>query len=111
MKSNNCNFEAPRDGGSLPDSTLIIRQPRSEVSCPPGLLGFTLIELLVVIGIIAILAAMLMPALGKAKAKAQGIQCLNNTRQMMLAYLMYAEDNRDRVANAQEWIGSSWLDW
>jgi prepilin-type processing-associated H-X9-DG protein len=54
---------------------------------------------------------MLLPALGKAKAKAQGIQCMNNTRQMMLAYLMYAEDNRDRVVNAQDWIGSSWLDW
>jgi prepilin-type N-terminal cleavage/methylation domain-containing protein/prepilin-type processing-associated H-X9-DG protein len=66
-------------------------------SPPGGRRGFTLIELLVVIAIIAILAAMLLPALSKAKQKAQGANCLNNLKQLTLAAHLYAGDNDDKI--------------
>jgi len=62
--------------------------------------AFTLIELLVVIAIIAVLAAMLLPALARAKQKGQGIQCMNNHRQLTLAWRMYADDSRDYLVYA-----------
>jgi prepilin-type N-terminal cleavage/methylation domain-containing protein/prepilin-type processing-associated H-X9-DG protein len=83
-------------------------------ACPAGRHGFTLIELLVVIAIIAVLAAILLPALAKARDRSQGVFCLNNTKQLTLAWMLYADDHDSLLPYNLGLAGSSFrtnLNW
>ena len=92
---------------SRPNGTEVKQPERSTMNTIKTIVRFTLIELLVVIAIIAILASMLLPALSNARAKAQQISCVSNSKQLGLAVHMYVDDNEGHLPQTY-WDGSAW---
>ena len=81
--------------------------PRQSIPEPTSRAGFTLIELFIVLATMAVLAAVLLPALAGTKPNTQAFQCLNNQRQIMLAWQMYAADNGDLLPPNDFYSGGS----
>lgn len=84
-----------------------MKRRQSREGEPPA--GFSLVELLVVIAVLAVLGALLLPALRRAQVKAQGLSCLNNTRQLLLAWQLYAGDNDDELPPNEESGVGNWV--
>src|SRR6476660_8651443 len=101
MNANRVGFRIPSPLCSRGASR--IRRSFSDSSNFASGSAFTLIELLVVIAIIAILAAMLLPALAKAKAKAQDVSCRNNLHQLQLCWNLYVDDNNQALPSISIW--------
>src|SRR5260370_33425656 len=95
MSSPNLVIERLSDVQSRTVHTFSMKGNRPTTSCQA--FAFTLIELMVAIAIIAVLAALLLPTLGRGKSKAQSVHCLNNLKNLQLAWLMYIDDHEQRL--------------
>jgi len=94
---------------SVPETHSPLASFRRDAFRRPALLGLTLIELLVVIAIIGMLAALLLPALNRARQRADGAVCLNNLKQLQLAWQLYTDDHQGEYPeNYSEWIAGIW---